>query len=185
MALIRLTNQSLTNITALPFDAGKILQIQYTQFTGTSITTVTSNSDSISFSDLTVNITPSSTSSIIKLEAQVYGEWSDQNAATNSSVFFLRDSTKLGATGGNNRTLGVAGMFTSYQVVDNGSTPEGSAIFQYFDTPSSTSQITYKVGIRTGSGSNPVFYLNRTVADLDDSSYERFISSISATEIAG
>ena len=58
--------------------------------------------------------------------------------------------------------------------------------FQYYDTPATTSQITYKLAVTTGSGSNLTFYLNRTKGDTNDSSYERFISSsITVTEIAG
>ena len=182
MALSRILNGGVSS-SALP--SGTVIQVKYTQFTGTNSLVVTTGSNSIFFSDLTVNITPTSTSSIIKIEAQVYGEWDPQPAATNSSVFFLRDSTKLGHTGADNRSQGIGMMYTSYHTNDSNSTPEGSSTFQYYDTPATTSQITYKLAVTTGSGSNPTFYLNRTKGDTNDSSYERFISSISATEIAG
>lgn len=73
-------------------------------------------------------------------------------------------------------------MFLNHES-DSLSTAEGSAMFQYFDSPSSTSQITYKVGINTYAG--VTLNLNRTSSDTDAHSYERYISSIVATEIAG
>ena len=47
--------------------AGGIIQTQYTQFTGTAYVTTNSNVD-VTLSDLTVNITPKSTSSKLKVE---------------------------------------------------------------------------------------------------------------------
>ena len=64
-----------------------------------------------------------------------------------------------------------------------GSTPE-HAIYSYFDTPSTTSQITYKVGT---SGDVWVLIfgtpIERWVIQMDQ--YERGTSFISVTEIAG
>ena len=72
--------------------SGSVIQVKYTQFTGTNSIAV--SGDSV-LTDLTVNITPTSTSSIIKIEAMVNGEWSEQDGATDSAWFFYRDSTKL------------------------------------------------------------------------------------------
>jgi len=163
---------------------GGIIQTQYTMFTGTNTITITTGSN-IALTDLTVNITPQSTNSVIKLEGMVNGEWSNAGATYNSAVFFFRDTTKLGHPTAGNRTTGVAPFKLSYWTSDAASTPESTGTFQFYDTPSSTSQITYKIGIQTSAGSNPVFHLNKTVTDTDNDAYERFISLISATEIAG
>ena len=71
----------------------------------------------------------------------------------------------------------------TYTDANNGSTPE-IARFDYFDSPSSTSQITYKVALMANH-SNETFALNRTVDDTDNEHYERGISYIVAQEIAG
>ena len=73
---------------ALLGQAGNIIQIQRTQFTGTNEISITAGADTV-FTDLTVNITPSSTSSIIKIDAQVTGEWANQGAATDGVGSFL------------------------------------------------------------------------------------------------
>ena len=82
MALIRLNNQSLTNVTALPSaalsQAGKVLKVEYTQFDGINNITV-GGANEVEFSDLSVNITPTATNSIILLQAQVMGEFASRN----------------------------------------------------------------------------------------------------------
>lgn len=162
---------------------GGFIQHQYTMFTGTNSITCTTNTDTV-LTDLTVNITPQSTSSVIKLEGQIFGEWSVVQSTWDSVTFFWRNSTKLGHSGGN-RTSGVGMFSTSYTSVDTGSTPEGS-VFMYYDTPATTATITYKIGILTSVTGNPTYHLNRTVVDTDTAAnFERFISLISATEIAG
>ena len=52
----------------------------------------------------------------------------------------------------------------------------------YFDTPSSTSSIAYKLGIITNATNN--LFINRTVNDTDSNGHERGVSWISAMEIA-
>ena len=161
---------------------GGIIQVQYTQFTSTNSVAVSNSTDTV-FTDLTVNITPSSTSSIIKVEAMVNGEFSNQGVAYNGVWLFMRDSTKLSHSTAGSRLVGVRmGSAISYDQAENASTPEG-AYYTYFDSPSSTSQITYKVAAKTASACT--YYLNRTVDDTDGAGYERGISFICVTEIAG
>lgn len=179
MALSKITNGG---VAASGIPSGGIIQIQRTQFTGTN--TVSSISSDTVLTDLTVNITPTSTSSIIKLEAMINGEWSNQGSATNSTWFFYRDSTKLSHAAASNRNVGILmGVGITYESANAQSTPE-HGYYSYFDTPSSTSQITYKVGVN--SPDNYTWYMNHCVDDAtDNSSRERGISFICATEIAG
>ena len=162
---------------------GSILQIQYTQYTGTTSDAMTSNNN-YTIDELAVNITPSSTNSVIRLEAFIYGEWSTDAIIWNSSWYFLRDSTKLQAPADGTAGRGIAmGTWRSIAGDNNDSTPEGTA-YSYFDTPATTSQITYKVGVYVGQ--TGTWHTNKT-ANPDNNSigYERGISSIIATEIAG
>ena len=162
---------------------GGIIQTQYTMFTGTNTISTSLGAD-IVVTDLTVNITPQSSSSVIKLEGMVNGEWSNGTATYNSGVFFFRDNTKLSHPTAGSRPTSIAPFSLSIWTSDAASTAESTGTFQYYDTPNTTSQITYKVGIITTTA-GAVFHLNKTVNDLDSNGYERFISLISATEIAG
>jgi len=164
----------------LDLRSGSIIQVQYTQFTSTSTNSI--SGDTV-LTDLTLNITPISTSSIIKLEAMVNGEWSHQDGPFNSVWFFYRNTTKLSHATAGSRQVGILmGTPDTYFNSDTGSTPE-MAVYSYFDSPSSTSQITYKVGVRSNATYN--WHLNKTVVDSDSIAYERGISLITATEIAG
>ena len=175
--------QSTSNGFVLP-PAGGIIQTQYTQYTSTT-STATNDQTNVALDHLAVNITPISTSSIIRIDAMVNGEWSNQNCSFNSVWFFYRGSTKLSAPVSSDRAVGVLmGTMISYDAAQGGSTPE-MVYYSYFDAPSTTSQVTYKVGVYQGLGSNQTWYTNRTVLDTDGYQYERGTSFISVTEIAG
>tara|TARA_R100001591_G_scaffold30063_1_gene40959 strand:+ start:110 stop:640 length:531 start_codon:yes stop_codon:yes gene_type:complete len=175
---------ALTKVRAGGYAAGGIIQIQKTQYTDTTQTTCNTQTD-VAFSHLTVNITPTSTSSIIKIDAMVNGEWAADSPKYNSVWFFYRDSTKLSAPAASGRAIGVLmGTSITYEAANSGSTPE-HVVYSYFDTPSTTSQVTYKVGVYQGSGTNYNWYTNKTKLDSDGYQYERGTSFISVTEIAG
>ena len=168
---------------ALLGQAGNIIQIQRTQFTGTNTVSISAATNTV-VTDLTVNITPTSTSSIIKIEAMVNGEWENSDGAVNGVWFFYRDTTKLSHAAAGNRPVGILmntadGFYSS----DHDSTPE-HAYYSYFDTPSTTSQITYKVGVYQKNGYD--WSLNMCQGDTSNTdAYERGISNITVTEIAG
>jgi|21_taG_2_1085346.scaffolds.fasta_scaffold06418_4 hypothetical protein len=172
---------------SIPYMKGAVLQVKYSQIdTTVASISVSANTDTV-VTQLTVNITPKSTSSIIRLDTHIFHEWSNLadgsvvSAPTESAWFFYRDTTKLAAPSASNRQSGISmSRLTFHQ--DAGSTPE-IATYSYFDTPSTTSQITYKVGVRNHYAVN--FSLNRTLSDSDTTQYERGISFISATEIGG
>ena len=171
-------------ITSAVMPTGSVLQIQRTQYTTTTSTAVNTQTN-VSLDHLAVNITPISTSSIIRIDAMVNGEWSTQSASFNSVWFFYRDSTKLSTPVSSGRAVGIhMGTGITIESANASSTPE-HAVYSYFDTPSTTSQITYKVGVYQGVGSNLTWYTNRTAGDTDGYQYERGTSFISVTEIAG
>jgi len=161
-------------------NAGKLFQVQYTQYTSTTTVSISANTDTV-ISVLTVNITPKSTSSIIRLDTHIFHEWANAAAPTESAWFFYRDSTKLAAAAASNRRSGIS-VSTISNSGDAGSTPE-IAFYSYFDAPNTTSQITYKVGVNNYYTNNLV--INRTINDTDQNQAERGISFISATEIGG
>jgi len=161
---------------------GGIIQLQYTQFTGTGSVILSANTDAV-MTDLTVNITPASASSVIHLQAHIFGEHSvDSSSSWNHILFFYRDSTKLAHPTAGSRAVGVSMTTRTIGSTNDASTPE-IARFDYFDTPNTTSQITYKCGIRSTNAET--FFINRTADDTNNTGHERGISFISATEIAG
>ena len=180
MALSKITNGG---VAASGIPSGGIIQVQKTQFISTNSVSLTASTSAV-LSDLTVNITPISTSSIIHLQAHIFCEFgNDFNASTWDHVyFFYRDTTKLSHAAAASRNVGVSMATRTVTTSDDDSTPE-IARFDYFDTPASTSQITYKCGVQ--GNYTDTLYINRTVGDVDAIYAERGISFISATEIAG
>ena len=120
-----------------------------------------------------VNITPTSTSSKVLINAQLQMGYPSQNYG--ATLTFLRDSTNLApdagrdgfahigdSTGGNQRL---------YQML--------MISMQYLDSPSSTSQITYSVGISMDGGTG---YFNR---NRNNDAGSKGTSNIIVQEIAG
>ena len=171
---------------------GCIIQVQFTQYTGTASMTSIGDDTNYVLVDgaagsgteiLNVNITPKSTSSKIWLQCSWTGEFNNMADVYNSIFFFYRDSTTLVAPSASNRLAGIMPPAINIEVSNPNSTLE-SCFYQYFDTPSTTSQITYKVGVIM-YGNATTLHTNRTVDDTDNNSWERGISSICAIEIAG
>lgn len=159
--------------------SGATIQTQYTQFTGTSTTSLLAVTDT-ALSDLTVSITPTSATSKILIQAHV--SYEGENLDYTKIWMFFRDSTALKAPAASARRCGISLGQTVYSDADSASTPS-STVYQYFDSPNTTSAITYKVGLNCGTAG--LLYLNRSVDDTDNESFERGISYISVTEIAG
>ena len=190
MAIIRLNNQSISSVTALPsgIDTGKVLQIQSTFVDTASLITITGSTNGNrvlnAITPMTVNITPSSTSSKIFLMCRMMYELS---ASLHGNLMFLfkRDTTEIAiptsGTYGTNRRYGAMTNLISYNETDHYSTPEGT-IFHHVDSPSTISQVTYSVHAMSGGHT---LYLNRTVNNADDINYEVGTSEITAMEIAG
>jgi len=171
-----------TSGNSIPYMKGAVLQVQYLQIdTTVGAISLSANTDTV-VTQLSVNITPRSTSSIIRLDTHIFHEWASAVAPTESAWFFYRDTTKLAASYASNRQTGISMSRISYHDADAGSTPE-IVTYSYFDQPSTTSQITYKVGVSNYYAT--YFSLNRTINDTDNAQNERGISFISATEIGG
>jgi len=157
---------------------GKVVQVKYTQLT-TASTQAWSSNTATAFTNVTVNITPTSASSIIKLECHIAGEFSSDDATYDHVVFFYRDTTALKFTGSTSGSkVGISAITRTHYASNANSTGE-IGYFTYFDSPNTTSQITYKLGIISNIAAT--FYINTTVSGSD----EYFVSNISATEIAG
>ena len=133
-------------------------------------------------SHLSVTITPTSATSKILLTTTVFFEGSN-SSNQNYLWTFYRDSTKLGQTANlGNRRGGIMSTSQNHTGANADSTPDSTA-YSYYDSPNTTSAITYAVAFNFSSNSGNMF-LNRTVTDTSSTSFERGVSIIIAQEIA-
>lgn len=142
---------------------GKILQVVQATKTDVFSSTSTSNVD---ITGLSLSITPSSTSSKILLMCSVFG--STTNAC---NLYLVRNSTVV-----INGTSGYTHIPTFAHMTSNNVVGE-SVGYNYLDSPSTTSAITYKIQGNTDAGT---FYINRRGVDT----FINPTSSLIAMEVA-
>ena len=133
MALTKINNNSLSAITGLPFGTGKVLQVVTATSTGGSDTTSTSYVATA----LTAAITPSSTSN--KVLVLACGNAASSSTAGKGIYSILRDTTEV-----------TSGSFLAILDLENN---ENTIAINYLDSPSSTSEITYKVAHKSNNSS--------------------------------
>ena len=173
MAIITLNNNSLSSVTSLPAGVGgKVLQVVTSNKLDTQ--SFTGNNSHQAITDLSVAITPSSTSNKILITSTV-------NLAVRDHVggisIFRGGSQLVNASG----SLGSRVDVNSSQYI--GSNDSHSNInVTYLDSPSSTSELTYQTYIYARS---TTYYINRSTNDTDNNDHARTISTITAMEIAG
>lgn len=161
--------------------AGSVLQVVSTTKTDTFTTSSTSYVD---VTGLSLNITPSSTSSKILLFVDVQGISGVSTGDAISAMRLVRNSTAIAVgDASGSRTQASAGF----------GLPEGynrseqliyttTAGINFLDSPATTSSTTYKIQVRVEAYSMAI---NRSLTDADNASYNRLASTITAMEIAG
>jgi hypothetical protein len=139
MAIITLNNNSLSSVTSLPaaISTGKVLQV-VTAVDSTNRST-TSTSFVTASNTLSVDITPSATSSkiLIQVSCMLY----ISTGYANLTIY--RDSTNLATAAASNSLIGTDGNSTYY----------ATSGLHFLDSPSSTSQLTYQVYFKTNGNS--------------------------------
>lgn len=176
MALIRLNNQSLTSVTALPAGVGgKVLQVVSTEKTDQFTTSSTSFVD---VTGMSATITPSSTSNKILCLFSV-GIAGNGTGGQYAYLRLVRDSTAIsvGDVSGTSRVAVSTGT--------GGNVPydAGPLTITHLDSPSSTSAITYKIQIKDQNSGTAKF--NSRGDDGDNDSNGRSAASLTLMEIAG
>ena len=167
-----LANAKAGSIPRAALPTGSILQVVSATKTDTFSTASTSFVD---VTGLSATITPRSTSNRILCVVTVGSL--DGNASAILSGRVLRGVTVIGAGDASGST--VPGAFSRISSATN--RPE-VGVFQFFDTPSSTSALTYSLQVRTNTGS---LFLNRAAGDDGTSVYTRTSSTITLMEVAG
>ena len=152
---------------------GHVLQVVQVQKTDVFTTT---SSSLVDVTGLSLNITPSATSSKILFMASIAGVSTD-----NGVVQAYRDSTIIAggdASGSKTQTFTGSlynGIFAAPTLM--------TASINWLDTPSTTSAVTYK--IKAGAVGGGTLYLGRNATDNDDAQHTRAPQVITLMEIAG
>ena len=162
--------------TSMP--TGSVLQVQSVKDTSSTNLTQSGAYQWADISALTVNITPSATSSkILVLAHTVFSESYDYG------IWFrvMRDNIALAGATGSNRTPISFGNTTAGSYLDDKCV---SSSFSYVDEPSSTSQLTYK--IQAVSRYSPqTWSYNKSYDTTDSAAYAQGVSTLTVMEIAG
>ena len=156
------------------FPTGHVLQVFSTTMTVPS--TLNPGSAWVDISGLTVNITPSSTSSKVLITGivSVIG----RDGYNNAGLRVLRNGSETGYQGDSSGSRSRA--FSSI-VGDKTNDATGEHAMNYLDSPSSTSVLTYKVQTK----SNNVVYINRSYSNADNANQYIVASTITVMEMAG
>ena len=163
---------------ALP--AGSVIQVVQVHTATPSSQSVTASTPT-NIIGLSGSITPSSTSSRIKISVYFSGEFSFTDA--HDVVLGLkRDSTIIGSQSSvGSRLYGLTSVASGYPT--NADSTQETAVCFYVDSPSTTSAVTYYPYVMTST--TCTFYLNRTSSDADNTNNERTASVMILEEIAG
>ena len=181
MALTKLNNQSLSAVTSAGLPSGSVLQVLQAVKTDTFSTT---SGTFVQVPDLTVTITPSSTSNKILITGSIC--LSSSYFAGHCGLF--QDGTEIGlADTASNRSR------SFFNFVDDETVQDSHGKINYITrellvSPSSTSAITFDIRAarRFDNSQTPTTYINRSVPDRDTNTYDnRCISTLTVREIAG
>ena len=161
---------------------GKVLQTVSTTKTDAIAVTINGNTAS-DITGLSVNITPSATSSKILVWYSVYGACNHPNRQATIPVRLLRGSTEIcHANDANNRARLTAGQST------NGTDDGNVAVTvsgNFLDSPNSTSQQTYKMQFFNIADASKTYVCNSTNDDGDVNNFRpRGTSTITVMEIS-
>lgn len=169
MALIRLNNQSLTNITSAGLPSGSVLQVVGNTPFSTNVNTSNATTSAVDASGFTASITPISTSNKVLVIFTARVDNSNNTSVNNrGTIWLVRGSTQIAS-----RFVGV------YQ---GDGTPSNrnnynAVSLTVLDTPATTSEVTYKIQTASAATANSI----TIYGDISD--YEQ--ASLVLMEIAG
>lgn len=166
------------------YSPGSVVQVVNTTiYTPTAVSVPANATAYTSVPDLVCSITPKSASSKVYIIVRWFGEFSVTNTTWDSMFGLRRNGVSIGENPGSASAGSSRGINTpvlSYYSNDANSTPE-ICVFDYLDSPASTSALSYQVFINAVYAST--MYTNRTVGS-SSSVYEFGSSSITLWEIA-
>tara|TARA_R100000458_G_scaffold24317_1_gene21925 strand:+ start:1104 stop:1763 length:660 start_codon:yes stop_codon:yes gene_type:complete len=154
---------------------GKLLQVVHTTVTAESFST--SSTSDTEITGLSATITPSATSSKIRVTAMVTGGSSTGSGDPFCGFGLKRDSTQIGSStnaSGSQRNA-ILNQY-AYGTADN-----LNVMYQYIDSPNTTSATEYKATVSCRDGFT--FYLNRSHGNADAQYTVKTVSNIILEEI--
>ena len=156
--------------------AGTVASVNMLQTRTQDSYTAATTGDGTVITPLNITFTPKQAGNKVILEFTVNGECShDMVFLVSRNGTFLADATD----GSNNRWAGTTAM--AYDV-DNTSTL-GNMSIRILDLNTLAVESTYKVQVRSSSGTATTFYLNRSINSAGGDGYETTLSTVTATEI--
>jgi len=162
---------------------GKILQVVSTQYE--TATTVSQSAQTHTDMPFSVNITPTTSTSLMLVSFSLMGETG--GPSYNAMAAFARTisgtRTVVLPSSYGSRNPGIVSFAMTY-ADDHASTPDSAFCHMFPDSgrPANTNTITYTPTALQATATT--FYLNRTVVDGNSFSYERGISWITVMEVA-
>ena len=161
-------------VTSAKLSAGKVLQVKSATKTDTQSSTTQTYAD---VSDMSVSITPISTSSKILAFGYCSVAWDAANAKV--GIKLVRDTTNIliGDSAGSRQQV------TGFLYLGTACSSVFPLTFNYLDSPSTTSATTYKIQFARLDGAGTV-YVNRSFADTDNGTFGRSTSTITVIEVS-
>jgi len=172
-----LLNLGMGSVSTAISTLGGVLQVVSTTKTDTFSVSLPTDTISGDVTGLTAVITPSSSSSKVLVRYSL----SLASSQTGAMISILnRGGGAIGVgDAASSRTRATAG---GVNAVDNAvATVSG----EFLDSPSSTSELTYSVRLAHSSANTHTMYINRSRDDINDFGYGRYVSTITAEEVAG
>jgi hypothetical protein len=161
---------------------GHVIQmVNTTIYTPTAVSIPANYQANTNIPDLTCSITPKATTSKVYVMVRWFGEWSIQTTNWDSMFGLKRNGTPVGVNPSSQTgSLGISQAALGYYSNDGNSTPE-MLYFDFFDSPASTSAVTYQVYANAVAATT--LYTNRTVGS-GATSFEYGSSTVTLWEIA-
>jgi hypothetical protein len=157
-----------TTLASSAITTGKVLQVQYDNKASTEATT--NKATSGSYADvLSVNITPTASSSTIAITAMV-NTGASSSSDGNCILICLRDSTQIaGGTASGSRISTTTGRGSENQ----GANSNLMQSVVWMDSPNTTSQVTYKIQFASRGGGSGTAYIGQTGGDGNNNETQR------------
>ena len=180
MALTRINNQALTNVTSAGLPSGTVLQVVHGELTST-VTKAPATGVAVD-SGLSATIIPSSINSKILVQYSIY---LGQLVSYNAWARIVRGSVEIGNATADGTYRPVANSVVNTFTSSASTNGIMCASNSYLDTPSTTSSTEYK--IQVGGYNSGNVYVNRSHNFIDNvQGYDSLpISTITLMEIAG
>lgn len=157
---------------------GKVIQTVYVRSDTRATYAASNTGNGTQITPVNLTITPTRTDSVIWIRWTMFYEMHHD-----CGFVVHRDSNLIGYNTyrGNVR---YSGILTPHYDNDYSSTPQTSTI-NWFDRPNTTSAVTYQLAVRSSSGSNYTFALNRSLGSAGQDDHETGVSWGFAREISG